>query len=214
MTVLLYELKADLAAYCAARVPDPRRRDIPVVRTLADAIAFNEAHRKEEMPFFGQELFLQAQEKGPLTDRSTSTRWRQAAAWRSGGIDAVLDGFSSTPWSRPPEAAWPTIRSTVTTSWSEFLSRGDRRLPARYVPAGICLGLPVGLTFMGAPERAGVAPPGYAYEQASRNAGRRGFWPRWRSTDLEPPDGGRGATGLSGGGRTTRTERTVGSDLP
>src|SRR6185503_8141473 len=48
--VLLYELKADLAAYLAtlgAGAP---------VKTLADVIAFNQAHAAEEMPYFGQEL--------------------------------------------------------------------------------------------------------------------------------------------------------------
>jgi hypothetical protein len=31
------------------------------VRSLADVIAFDEAHAAEEMPFFGQELFFRAQ---------------------------------------------------------------------------------------------------------------------------------------------------------
>src|SRR6266576_3883339 len=61
-TVLLYELKADLNTYLAGLGSATR------MKTLADVIAFNDAHKETEMPYFGQETFIQAQEKGPLTD--------------------------------------------------------------------------------------------------------------------------------------------------
>jgi amidase len=64
LLVLLYELKADLADYLATWAPNAQ------VKSLADVIAFNDAHKTTEMPYFGQELFLQAQEKGPLTDQA------------------------------------------------------------------------------------------------------------------------------------------------
>ena len=60
--VLLYEFKADLNAYLAMRGPDAE------VRSLADLIAFNERHAADEMPYFGQERLLAAEEKGPLSD--------------------------------------------------------------------------------------------------------------------------------------------------
>jgi amidase len=172
MTVLLYELKADLAAYCSLRIPDPARRDCPVVRTLADAIAFNEAHRKDEMPFFGQELFLQAQEKGPLTDAVYLEA--VAAGRRRGGaegIDAILDRFQLDALVAPTGGpAWPTDP----LNGDHFLGASSSPAaiagyPLVTVPAGICLGLPVGLTFMG---RAWSEPVllrlAYAYEQTSR----------------------------------------------
>ena len=61
------------------------------VKTLADVIAFNEAHKTTEMPYFGQEMFLRAQEKGPLTDQA----YRDALAKdqrlaRPEGLDAVF----------------------------------------------------------------------------------------------------------------------------
>ena len=61
------------------------------VRTLADVIAFNERERDREMPYFGQELFLQAEAKGPLTDAGVPEgAARPAAGWRATtGIDAV-----------------------------------------------------------------------------------------------------------------------------
>ena len=60
MEVLLYEFKADLNSYLAQRGA--------AVKSLADCIAFNQRHAREEMPYFRQELMEQAEEKGPLTE--------------------------------------------------------------------------------------------------------------------------------------------------
>src|SRR5947208_5574394 len=58
--VLITELKADLNTYLKGS-PAP----IPV-RTLADVIAFDKAHQRQELALFGQETFEQAQKtKGP-----------------------------------------------------------------------------------------------------------------------------------------------------
>ena len=76
-TVLLYELKADLNAYLATLGPGAR------IRTLADVIAFNEREREREMPYFGQELFVQAEAKGPLTDAGVPEGARRPAAARA-----------------------------------------------------------------------------------------------------------------------------------
>ena len=56
--VLLYEFKADLNAYLAGLPASPGRS-----RTLADLIAFNEKNRDREMPYFGQEIFEQAEKQ-------------------------------------------------------------------------------------------------------------------------------------------------------
>ena len=61
--MLLYEFKADLAAYLTMS-GQPNG-----MAGLADLIAFNEANADREMPFFGQEIFLAAEEKGDLTSR-------------------------------------------------------------------------------------------------------------------------------------------------
>jgi amidase len=60
-TVLLYEFKDGINRYLANRGATPR--------TLADLIAFNNNERQREMPIFAQELFVNAQAKGPLTDK-------------------------------------------------------------------------------------------------------------------------------------------------
>ncbi len=82
--VLLYEFKADLAAYLAARPG-------AAARSVADLIEFNRKNADREMPFFGQEILEEAVKKGPLTDKA----YRDALAkgrdlMRAKGIDAVL----------------------------------------------------------------------------------------------------------------------------
>lgn len=62
LTVLLYDLKADLNAYLASLGPKAP------VKTLKDIIEFNEKHADKELQYFGQELFREAEKKGPLTD--------------------------------------------------------------------------------------------------------------------------------------------------
>ena len=82
----MYELKADLNAYLAKLGPGAP------VRTLKDIIDFNERNREKEMPYFGQDLFLKAQTKGPLTDKEyldAVAKNHQLA--RTEGIDAVMD---------------------------------------------------------------------------------------------------------------------------
>jgi amidase len=81
--VLLYEFKAGLNAYLEGRGA--------IVKSLQDCIAFNKEHAREEMLYFGQDLMEQAQQKGPLTDKT----YKDALATnhrltRKQGIDAVL----------------------------------------------------------------------------------------------------------------------------
>jgi amidase len=142
--VLLYEFKADLNAYLAglgARAP---------ARSVADLIAFNERNREREMPFFGQEIFVMAQKKGPLTTRA----YRLALAKnhrlsRSEGIDAViarhrLDAIVA-PTGGP---AWPTdlLNGDHFTGGSSTVA-AVAGYPSITIPAGSVYGLPVGISF-------------------------------------------------------------------
>jgi len=166
LDVLLYELKADLDAYLGALPASAK------VRTLADVIAFNDAHREKEMPFFGQELFLQAQAKGPLTDAA----YVKALAMcrtnsREKGIDAVMDA----------EKLDAIVAPSFPPAWSIDVVCGDHFLggssspaavagyPAITVPAGFVHGLPVGISLFG---RAWSEPKligyGFAFEQATK----------------------------------------------
>jgi amidase len=84
--VLLYEFKADLPAWLSELAPGGK------IRTLEDIVAFNQANRDRELPYFGQEILEMALKKGPLTDQP----YRDALATcrrisRTEGIDAVMD---------------------------------------------------------------------------------------------------------------------------
>ena len=82
--VLLYEFKADLNKYLA-------ERNSPY-KTLKDLIEFNEKNKAKEMPYFGQELFIQAEEKGGLDDRAYRLALLQSKVFtQEKGIDAVME---------------------------------------------------------------------------------------------------------------------------
>jgi amidase len=167
LEVLLYELKTDLNAYLAGLGPGAR------VKSLTDAIAFNEANKDREMPYFGQELFLRAEAKGPLTSPDyLKALGRNKKASRVDGIDAVmikhrLDALVA-PTSGP---AWLTDLVN-----GDYGTGGASGIPAVAgyphvtVPAGFAFGLPVGISIFG---RAWTEPTliriAYAYEQATRH---------------------------------------------
>jgi amidase len=164
--VLLFEFKADLNAYLAARgATGP-------ARSLEDLIRFNDENRDREMPYFGQEIFEMAQAKGPLT----SPEYLEALATsarlsRAEGIDALLaqhrlDAIVA-PTGGPP---WPTD-----------LINGDHfgggcsthaavaGYPHITVPLGYVYGLPVGLSFFGgAYSEPVLIRIAYAFERATR----------------------------------------------
>lgn len=164
--VLLYELKADLNAYLASL-----GKAAPV-KSLAEIIHFNEKNRDREMPFFGQELFLAAQEKGPLTEQvyldALAHGKKRAGAE---GIDAALKQH------RLDALVAPTTSPAYPIDWANgdnFL--GAASTPAAIagyphitVPCGFYLGLPIGLSFFGAAFSEGaLIRLAYAYEQKSR----------------------------------------------
>jgi len=68
--VLHYEFKADLNKYLASLGLGA------AVRTMEEIIRFNENNKSTVMPYFGQELMIEAQEKGPLTEKA----YREALA--------------------------------------------------------------------------------------------------------------------------------------
>jgi amidase len=165
LEVLLFELKADLAAYLQALGP------AAPVKTLADVIAFNDAHRAEEMPYFGQELFLKAEAKGPLTTpayRDALEKNQRLA--RAEGIDAVMDQHRLDALVAPTGGpAWTTDLVN-----GDHFSGGSSTAPAVAgypninVPVGNIYGLPVGISFFG---RAWSEPTllklAFAFEQAT-----------------------------------------------
>jgi amidase len=165
--VLLYEFKADLNKYLASLKPTVR------VRTLKDIIDFNERNRDREMPYFGQEIMLMAQKKGPLTEK----KYRDALARnhrksRSEGIDAVMKKHRLDAIVAPTGApAWTTdaVNGDHFTGASSTPA-AVAGYPNINVPAGFAYGLPVGISFMGGawsePKLIRIA---YAFEQATHH---------------------------------------------
>jgi amidase len=163
--VLLYELKADLNAYLAGR-PDA------AVHSLKDIIEFNERNKDKEMPYFLQDTFIKAEEKGPLTSKeyldALEANHRLA---RAEGIDGVMDKFHLDAIMAP----------TGGPAWITDLVNGDAPgggsanaaavagYPDITVPAGFISGLPVGVSFFG---RAWSEPVllkiAYGFEQATK----------------------------------------------
>ena len=139
-------MKADLNAYLSRLGPDAP------VRTLKDIIEFNEKNAAKEMPYFGQELFLKAEAKGPLTSKEyTDALETSMRLSRKEGIDAVMDKFKLDALVAPTEGpAWMTDLVT-----GDHFIGGSSQLaavagyPSITVPAGFVFGLPVGISFFG-----------------------------------------------------------------
>jgi amidase len=164
--VLQYEFKTDLNTYLAGLGPSAP------VKTLQDIIEFNERNRDREMPFFGQEIFLKAQGKGPLTDKAyVEALEKNHRLSRDEGIDAVMNEHKLDAMVAP---------TTGPAHKTDFVY-GDRDTggcttpaavagyPHITVPAGDVFGLPVGLSFFG---RAFSEPTlfkcAFAFEQATK----------------------------------------------
>jgi amidase len=164
--VLLYEFKEDLNRYLA------ELGGAAPARTLEEIIRFNEDNAELEMPFFGQDVFIKAQEKGDLS----SPEYRKALETcrrltRDEGIDAVMGEHRLDA----------VVAPTGGPAWTTDLVNGDHfgggsssyaavaGYPNITVPAGFVHGLPIGLSFFG---RAWSEPTlirlAFSFEQATR----------------------------------------------
>jgi amidase len=165
-TVLLYELKADLNAYLTRLGPNAP------VKTLKEIIDFNEKNREKEMPYFGQDTFIRAEEKGPLSSQEyldALAKNHQLA--RKEGIDETMDKNNVDALVAPTGGpAW-----IVDHVNGDYFGGGSSSAaavagyPNITVPAGFISGLPVGISFFG---RAWSEPVlirlAFAFEQATK----------------------------------------------
>ena len=166
LLVFMYELKADLNAYLSRLGPSAP------VRTLKDVIDFNERNRQKEMPYFGQDLFLKAEAKGPLTEKAyTDAIEKNHQLARIEGIDALMDKYHLDA----------IVAPTGSPAWLTDLVNGDHvaggssnaaavaGYPNINVTAGLVSGLPVGISFFG---RAWSEPTlirlAFSFEQTTR----------------------------------------------
>ncbi|WP_373067858.1 amidase [Gemmatimonas sp.] len=166
LDVLLYEFKAGVNAYLAARGATVS------VRTIDDVIAFNRANAGAEMPYFAQEQMERAQTMGSLDD----AKYRDAVATcrrlsRDEGIDAIMAQHSLDAIVAPSNGP----------SWPTDLINGDRYsggnssvaavagYPSITVPMGFADALPLGVSFIGRAWSEGrLIGLAFAFEQATQ----------------------------------------------
>jgi amidase len=170
--VLLYEFKADLNKYLNEHPAAP-------VRSMEEIIAFNEANADKEMPWFGQEIFKSAQEKGDLSTKEYQEALADSKRFtQKDGIDAVMEEHRLDA----------IIAATNGPAWNIDWVNGDHfsggssspaaisGYPNITVPMGYVNGLPAGISFFG---KAWSEPVlirlAYAYEQASKHRMSPGF---------------------------------------
>jgi amidase len=168
--VLLYEFKADIPRFFEWWGPSAP------LRSLADIVAFNNAHAGEELRHFGQEIFVRSQAKRGLADPAyVNALARNRRLSRANGIDAVMTKYRLDALVAP----------TGGPAWLIDLVNGDggtasvpgpstitsvAGYPHITVPMGFDHGLPVGISFFGrAWSEATLIRLAYAYEQATRH---------------------------------------------
>jgi len=166
MTVLLYEFRAGLNAYLAklgARAP---------VKSLAEVIEFNIRNKAKELAYFGQDLMVKAEVKGPLTEKAyRDARDRCRRLSRREGIDEIMEKHKLDA----------IVAPTGGPAWTSDLVNGDHfsgitstppavaGYPSITVPMGAVFGLPVGLLFFGkAWSEPTLLKLAYAFEEATK----------------------------------------------
>ena len=163
-SVLLYEFKDGLNTYL-------KKSGSPHA-SLEALITWNKANAAKAMPFFGQEIFEQAQAKGPLTD--PAYKKARGEARRLAGRDGLLAVLAK-------EKLDAVIAPSLSPAWPTDHVLGDHFVGAGYgmsavagtpsltVPIGDSHGLPLGVTFMGPAYSEGeLIGFGYALEQATK----------------------------------------------
>jgi amidase len=137
--VLLHELYDDLAAYLSVRADT-------TLKSLADVVDYNLAHKESELKFFGQEFFEKALELGGRNSdyqakRLRNLMWAQKTLEKGfTEVDVLIGATYSPAWKSVLESgddysnsSWITMAPAITGA------------PIGTVPMGICEGLPVGL---------------------------------------------------------------------
>ena len=144
-TVLSYDFKHDINAYLATR------KGLSV-HSLADLIAFNDAHAAEEMPWFGQEVFIEAEKQGTLDDKAYVDALASAKRLAGPeGIDAALQADHLDALLAPGPA--PAFMTDPVLGDHDVGGASQPAAVAGYpsiaVPAGFAHGLPVGIVLFG-----------------------------------------------------------------
>jgi amidase len=173
--VMLFEFKANLNVYLGGLGSDAP------VKSLEEIIAFNEAHPELELPYFGQDIFLEAQAKGPLSSQEyLGALARNHRLSRTEGIDLVMEKYRLDAIAAPTGGpAWKTdLVNGDPSSGGSSSCAAVAGYPNISVPVGFIRDLPVGISFFG---RAWSEPTliklAYSFEQATRVRTKPRFLP-------------------------------------
>ena len=213
LTVLLFEFKVDVRKYLL----ELRNTQM---RSLADLIAFDDSHADAEMPWFGQELFLLAQDTDGLDDPVYRDALRTEKTLMINGVRSTLRNHDlDAIFSLTGSPAWTTDlvngdHFLTASSWPAAIAG----FPNVTVPAGYSFNeLPVGINFFAdawqEPKLIGLA---YSFEQGTKarhapkfleSLGTHDFVPRGPGKPSRP---GAGKSGSVDTGRRTPRQRPAG----
>src|SRR5438552_6561899 len=154
-TVLLFDFKVDLQNYLATRV------DVPIAGgSLADAIAFNNAHAAQELQFFGQEIFELSQQFN-VADPNTNNQPLATSCSSAIAADKLFGATEGTDLLLAQNNLDAIVAPTNNPAWPTDLINGDHFVigtsgpaaivgyPIINVPMGFTFGVPVGISFIG-----------------------------------------------------------------
>lgn len=164
-TVMTYEFKVGINAYLAAHARTGQ------ANTLQELIDFNKANAATVMPYFGQEVFLDAQATTGLDAPAYLTaKQNMHDKTDTNGISAALAAKSLDALISPTASqAWITNYTTGDLAVVSSSLPAAAGFPHLTVPMGTTNGLPVGMSFFGrAWDDAKILALGHAYEQVRR----------------------------------------------
>lgn len=149
-TVLSYEFKHDLNAYLQSH-GSPNG-----MGSLADLIAFNDAHADATMPYFGQEIFIAADERGPLTDQEYVDALENNTTLSRGALDSTFARYRIDALIEPSNGPAPKLNLGGDEDWSGWIG-GDwgtwaiSGYPDLTLPMALVDDLPIGVSVAGTP---------------------------------------------------------------
>jgi len=160
--VLLYEFRADLNSYF-------EKSGAPI-RSLGDLIRFNDANAESVMPIFGQDIVIEAEAKGPLTESGYLEALETSKRIASTAIDEALATHKLDALIAPTNGPAWMIDHVNGDSYSVGSSSlaAISGYPSITVPAGFAAGLPIGLSIISkAWNEKQLIEIAYAFEQAT-----------------------------------------------
>jgi amidase len=176
--VLLYEFKTDLEKYLEKRKAK--------YRTLAELIKFNDDNKDREMPYFGQDIFLQAEEKGSLDSKEYKDALENCRKLsRDEGIDAALAANKLDAIIAPSNAPTWMIDLVSGDCGSGYVGSSQFPAVSGYpnitVPFGMIKELPIGVSFMGgAWQEPKLLKIAYAFEQLTKGRRKPKYLPTYK----------------------------------